>query len=220
MSEDTPTVRFEQPAAPGGDDGKKKSKTLILLLSILGGVLLIAVVVLLTLLFARGLGGPAPHPDAEASTSPSASTSETPSASPSASPSETPSASPSTTPSSAPPPPPPPPSNKTAIDSFTVSPKVVYCNTSAPVTPHLYIQFTWKTTNANQIGFGVGTDDAIAAGMGWNLPPSGTSASDFPPGYTEYEFACPSASQTFTLTVSGPDGKFSKKVTVTNNGDH
>jgi hypothetical protein len=101
-----------------------------------------------------------------------------------------------------------------------VSPKVVFCNTQAPNPSHQYIKFTWKTTNVNQVGFGVGTDDAIASGMGWNLPPSGNSADDFPAGYTEYEFPCPSASQTYTLTVSGPDGKFSKKVTVTNNGDH
>ena len=214
MSDDAPTVRFDQPPPSGtGDDKGKRSRTLVLVLSIVGGILLIAIIVLLALLFSRGLGGPASNPGANPSDS--ASPSDSPRASPSETPSETPSASPSESPSA-----PQPPSNTTAIDLFTVSPKVVLCNTSAPITPHLYIKFTWKSTNVNQVGFGVSTDNALSGGMGWNLPPSGNSDDDFPPGTTPYEFPCPSASQTYTLTVSGPDGTFSKKVTVTNNGDH
>lgn len=79
--------------------------------------------------------------------------------------------------------------------------------------------FKWKTSNVSQVGFGGATEDAIAAGMGWNLPPSGSSQTDFPAGYTEMAFPCPTASQSYTLTVDGPTGKVSKKVTVTNKGD-
>lgn len=217
MSDDTPTVRFEQ-AEPngGGEDGGKKSKALLIALSIVGGILLLAVVVLLTLLFSRGMGTPAAAPGSgpSGSATPSATASETPSASPSDTPSAAPSESPSSSPSA-------PPSNKTAIDQFTVSPTTVTCNNSAPGGPFpLYIKFTWRTTNVTQIGFGVATDDGINQGMGWNLPTNGNSDDNFPPGNSPYEFPCPSASQTYTLTVIGPDGKVSKKVTVTNNGDH
>jgi len=215
MSDNTPTEVFHQPEPQNGDGGApKKSKKLVLILSILGGVLLVAVIILLTLLFSRAFSSPSD--DVVATPEVSASPSETPSASPS----ETPNASPSETPSASPSAPAPsPPSNNTAINSFTASSTSVLCNTQAQVPQPIYLTFKWKTTNVSQVGFGVASSDGISQGMGFNLPPSGNSTDDFPAGQNVIEFPCPSASQFYTLTVIGPDGKISKSVTVTNNGD-
>ncbi len=215
MSDNTPTEIFQHPKpVDGGGDAPKKSKKLILILSIVGGVLLVAVLILLILLFTRAFGGPANDVNGNPNTSAS------PSDTPSASPSETPSASPSETPSASPSAPAqPPPSTTTAINSFTVSSNSVLCNSDSPITQPIYISFKWKTTNVSQVGFGIASSDGISQGMGYNLPPSGNSNDDFPPGQNQIEFPCPSASQFYTLTVLGPDGRISKTLTVTNNGD-
>lgn len=223
MSGDTPTERFEAPsAAATADDGeKKKSKLLILILSIVGGLLLIAVVVLLTLLFSGRLGSPNAQPVVEVSSSPSVSPSETPSESPSASPSETPSETPSGSPSTAPPPPPPPPpSNDPVITTFNASSSTVACNSTSPQQFPAYLSFTWSTSKVDKVYFGIDTNDASTAPFFDNLPPSGNSASDFPPGYNDFTYSCYAASHKYTLTVIGSNGKkVSKSVTVTNNGD-
>lgn len=120
-----------------------------------------------------------------------------------------------------PPAPPDPPKIPTSatIEYFDVSPTVVYCNTAAPVPPKQYLHFSWSATDASSIGFGIETSDALSAGMGWDLPFSGTSEFHFPGSHYPYVYPCPQASQSYTLTVEGPAGKVSRTVTVTNKGD-
>ncbi|GAA3741678.1 hypothetical protein GCM10022239_16660 [Leifsonia bigeumensis] len=220
MSDDTPTERFEAPSAAAtvGEGGKKKSKLLILILSIVGGLLLIAVVVLLTLLLSRGIGGPSAEPVSDVSTSPSASSSETPSESPSASPSETPSESPSASPSSAPPPPPPPPQETGPRFKTLNYPSSQSCSAGGPSFPATRPTFTvsWSTAGADEAWFVNGTDDAANSGY-MQIPLNGNQG-DFP---YEQIVDCSDGSNTYTITLVGPDGKHvSKTWTVTITGDH
>lgn len=90
------------------------------------------------------------------------------------------------------------------------------CNTSAPNPPSYVLSFTWQTSNADRICFGVATNDAQAGPLFDNLPPSGNSQDDFD---YQVEFPCPSQSQTSTLTAVGDSGKVSETITVVNNGD-
>jgi hypothetical protein len=222
MSDDTPTERFEAPGAVegagGGDSSEKKSKQLILILSIVGGLLLIAVVVLLTLLFSGGLGGPRTDPVSEVSTSPSASSIETPSTSPSETPSESPSASPSESPSSAPPPPPPPPQQTGPRFKTLNYPSSQSCSAGGPGFPATRPTFTvsWSTAGADEAWFVNGTDDAANSGY-MQIPLNGNQG-DFP---YEQIVDCSDGSNTYTITLVGPDGKHvSKSWTVTITGDH
>lgn len=205
MSDDTPTVRFEQtPDAESGDsggrggDGGKTSKTLIVVLSIIGGILLIAVVVLLTLLFSRGFPGAAPaampSESAGPSETPSASPSETPSSTPSASPSESASPSPSTS----------PPTTGPVFTSFSPA-----NNTSVGCTSdsgQVSLTFTWASTGATEAAIGVGTTDAFAGAYETGLPPSGT--------YTDISYQCSEASQIYTVSIRGTSGQTNKTVTL------
>lgn len=219
MSDDTPTVRFEppgEPAGPGASDAggssKAKSRTLLIVLSILGGVLLIAVVVLLTLLFARGMGGPNTDPAADVSSSPSAS--ETPSETPSESPSETPSEAPSEAPSA-----PPPPPQQTGPRFKTLNyPSSQSCSAGGPSFPATRPTFTvtWSTAGADEAWFVNGTDDAANSGY-MQIPLNGNQG-DFP---YEQTVDCSDGSNTYTITLVGPDGAHvSKSWTVNITGDH
>ena len=220
MSDDTPTVRFEPPAEPGGSGasntgggGRDRSRMLILILSLVGGLLLIGVVVLLTLLFARGMGEPGTDPAADVSSSPSASG--MPSETPSASPSETPSA----TPSATPPPPPPPPPQETGPRFKTLNyPSSQSCSAGGPSFPATRPTFTvsWSTAGADEAWFVNGTDDAANSGY-MQIPLNGNQG-DFP---YEQIVDCSDGSNTYTITLVGPDGKHvSRSWTVTITGDH
>ncbi|MEO6941677.1 MAG: hypothetical protein ABI238_01560 [Terrimesophilobacter sp.] len=209
MSDDAPTVRFDRPEPPASGGGKeKKSRTLILVLSIIGGLLLIAIIIFLTLLFSRGLGGPASDPGALPSTS--ATPSDTPSSSPSETPSETPSASPSAAPS------PPPHATGPRFTNFVV-PKTQNCSAGGPgVGPtHPNVTVTWATAGADTAWFVNGTSDA-ADSQFMQIPLSGNQDDfTFP-----QQIGCSTDSATFTITLVGADGKhLSKSWTVTLTGD-
>ncbi|CAN5287549.1 hypothetical protein BH11ACT3_BH11ACT3_15500 [soil metagenome] len=235
MSDDTPTQRF--PSAGDGDgngsgigetpterlgtggaqedlqEEQKKSRGLLIGLIIAGALLLIAIVVLVVFLVGRASG----QPQAGETTTPSAtpSASATPSTTPTATPTPTP------TPTEDAPPPPPPPSTAPTLQ-FTTTNTQVLCNASAPAGSHQYIGFSWKSSNVNQVFFGVDTNDASAGAFFSNLPPSGTSTNDFPEGFNHdtFEYACGTAKHTYTMTVVGTNGqKVSKTVTIKNNGD-
>jgi cytoskeletal protein RodZ len=220
MSDDTPTQRF--PSADGGDtptqrfdtaeiaedlhEEKKKSRGLLVGLIAAGALLLVAMIVFIFILIGNQNGELVGAPS-----TPGASTTPTPqqtSASPDPSPTATqdaPSA-PSTTP---------------RIDSFAVSPSEWFCNSSAPVpVPDPQLSFSWSTTNATHVYFGVGTtDDAEQNGMGWDDLPTDGSDGDFPGGM-DFTFNCPIESQSYTITAKDDAGhKVSTTVTVTNTGD-
>jgi hypothetical protein len=213
MSDDTPTQRF--PSADSGDTPtpqlltaeivddlpeEKKSRGLMTGLVITGALLLIALIVLLVIFLGRGAGAPQAVDTA----------------SPAPTDSATPTPTPEPTETEAPPPPPAGP----AISSFTVSNESVFCNTQSPTPSHQYIGFEWATSGSTRVYFGIDTDDASTNAFFDNLPQTGNSQSDFPAGYNDYEYACPAASHTYTLTVVDGDGnKQSKSVTVVNDGD-
>jgi len=99
----------------------------------------------------------------------------------------------------------------------------VLCNESAPEGDHQPIGFTWSTSKAAKVYFGINTTDASTASLFDNLPASGNSNDDFPEGYNHgaYEYPCTALKTTFTLTVVGDNGsKQSKTVTIVNKGDH
>lgn len=220
MSDDTPTQRF--PSAEGGDtptqrldtaevqedlhEEKQKSRGLMIGLIIAGSLLLVAVIAIVFVLLGKQNGDPQGGP-----VTPGASTSPTPqqtTANPDPSPTATQDA------------PPPAPSTTPKIDSFAVSPSEWFCNSSAPIpVPDPQLSFSWNTTNATHVYFGVGqTDDAEQNGMGWDLPSDGDDG-DFPGGM-DFTFYCPTASQSYTITAKDDAGhKVSKTVTVTNTGD-
>jgi len=218
VSDDTPTQRFDTPPPEAQPDPEeKKNRTLTVALIIVGAILLIAIIILVVVLAARGSGSTTAGDTT--STSASASPSET--ASTTASASATPTATPTPTPTHTVAP--PPPSNDAVINSFTTGSTTVLCNESAPQGDHQPIGFSWSTSKAAKVYFGVNTNDASTASLFDNLPASGNSNDDFPSGYNhgDFEFPCPSASQKYTLTVVGDNGhKQSKSVTIVNKGDH
>jgi hypothetical protein len=113
------------------------------------------------------------------------------------------------------------PSTTPRIDSFAVSPSEWFCNSSAPIPiPDPQLSFSWSTTNATHVYFGVGTtDDAEQNGMGWDDLPTDGSDGDFPGGM-DFTFNCPIESQSYTITAKDDAGhKVSTTVTVTNTGD-
>ena len=214
MSDDTPTQRF--PSSDGGDtptqklqtaqaeivQEEKKSRGLLIGLIIAGALLLAVVIAIIFVLLPRGDGDPL------------ATSTQTPA------PSETPTATPTPTPTETQAPEQPQQPAGPAVDTFTVSNQSVLCNTQSPVPSHQYIAFSWNTSGASQIFFGVDTNDASTNAFFSNLPPNGTSQNDFPAGYTDYEYNCPAASHTYTLTViDGSGHKDSQTVTVVNDGD-
>jgi hypothetical protein len=232
MSDETPTERFDaagdapterltpveaamvDPAAsdPEVVEERKSRRTMIILGSIGAALLIILIIVLILLLVKPGStvgpsGSPTPSPTA--STSASATPSQTPSAS------ATPTTSPTPTPTQTVAP--PPPSNDVEIDSFDAT-NEVDCSSQTQNPEH--IEFSWSSANGIVAYFAVGdVDNAETNGMGWTLPPSG-STSDFPNGYFPYEYQCSNESMTFTITIVGSNGsRESEQVTVTNVGD-
>jgi hypothetical protein len=219
MSDDTPTQRF--PSAGDGDsptqrlesteiaedlhEEKQKSRGLLVGLIVAGALLLVALIVILFVLFGKN-GSPVSSvetPGIDASPTPQVTD---------ASPTPTPSATEDA---------PPPPSPTPRIDSFAVSPSEWFCNSSAPIpVPDPQLSFSWSTTNATHVYFGVGTtDDAEQNGMGWEGLPTDGSDGDFPGGM-DFTFYCPVASQSYTITAKDDSGhKVSTTVTVTNTGD-
>lgn len=223
MSDDTPTQRF--PNAETGDlptqrletaevredlqEEKQKSKGLLIGLIIAGAMLLIAIIAIFFVIMGggKGDGESAPGPVTTDSSSPD------PQPSDSLAPEPTPSATQNA--------PQNPPSTTPKIDSFAVSPSEWACNTSAPVpVPDPQLSFSWSTTNATHVYFGVGiTNDAEQNGMGWEGLPTDGSDGDFPGGM-DFTFNCPVASQSYTITATDDAGhRVSKTVTVTNTGD-
>lgn len=220
MSDDTPTARFEVPPDGEGDVGGRMSKTLIIVLSVASGLLLIAVVVLVTLLFSQGLGGSPAEPVAGVDAGASAGTDVSPSPSPSDDGNSSPSTEQSTTPSAAPPPPPPPPPTQAKGPRFTsfAAPASQGCSAGGPGFEPTRPTFTvsWSTAGADQAWFVNGTDDA-ANSRYLQIPLNGDQ-SDFP---YEQSVDCSDGSNTYTITLVGPDGNHvSKSWTVRVTGDH
>ena len=222
MSDDTPTQRFP---STGGDlptqrlgtaevqedlhEEKQKSRGLLIGLIVAGALLLVAVIVIIFVL----LGGSQGDGDPITGPSPSESSSADPQPSESATPEPTPTETPDT--------PAGPPATTPQIDSFAVSPSSWACNTSAPIpVDDPKLTFTWSTTNASHVYFGVGeTNDAEQNGMGWEDLPVDGSSGDFPGGM-DFIFYCPVESQSYTITATDNAGhRTSRTVTVTNTGD-
>jgi hypothetical protein len=134
-------------------------------------------------------------------------------------PTETSTPTPSATPTPTEDAPPPPPAGPT-ISEFSVSNDTVLCNTQSPVPSHQYIAFEWHVADSSRVYFGIDTDDASVNQFFDNLPQNGTSQNDFPSGYNDWEYQCPSPTHNYTLTADDSDGnKVSKSVTVVNEGD-
>jgi cytoskeletal protein RodZ len=223
MSDDTPTQRFP---SPDGDaptqrleamseelvDEKKKSNVLLIVLIILGVLLVAGIIAALVLLLGRGQGNPQTVGD---TTTPSAS----PSVSTSATPSEAPSATPTPTPSQTQdaPPPPPPPSNTLKIDSFTASPKTVFCNTQAPNPTNQYLTFAWKTSNADTVTIFAQDSYGDFSGMYYNLPSDGNSNDSIGSGMITY--FCPQATQIWRLEAKGNGHTVTQDIKIKNTGD-
>jgi hypothetical protein len=218
MSDDTPTQRFP---STGGDlptqrlgtaepqedlhGEKQKSKGLLIGLIVAGALLLATIIAIILILLPRGSGDPVVLGT------------ETPLPSDSSSPTPSPTPTPTEEPEE--PEQPQAPAGP-AIGSFTVSNSSVLCNTQSPVPSHQYLAFSWNVSGSSQVFFGVDTNDASTSPLFDNLPQNGTSQADFPAGYNDYEYNCPSASHKYTLTaIDGSGHKVSKSVTVVNNGD-
>jgi hypothetical protein len=222
MSDDTPTQRFP---STGGDlptqrldttgvqevihEGKQKSKGLLIGLIVAGALLLVALIVITFVL----LGGSQNDGDLVAGPLPTESSS--------ADPQPSGSVTPEPTPAETQDPPQDQPTTTPQIDSFAVSPSSWACNTGAPIpVDDPTLTFTWSTTNATHVYFGVGaTDDAEQNGMGWEDLPVDGSSGDFPGGM-DFTFNCPVESQSYTITATDDSGlRTSRTVTVTNTGD-
>jgi hypothetical protein len=223
MSDDTPTQRFpEQPGAPTERittaeveedlaEEKQRSKGLLIGLIIAGVLLLVAIIVLVVVLIPKGNGDPV----VAASETPQQSESATPTPEPTAG--ETPTADPEPTPEPTQPPQQPqqPQQPMPTVTSFSVSTPTVFCGKNGqPDNIDLY--FSWSTSNGNRVYFGVDTNDASAAALFSNLPTSGDTASNFPNGYSPYQYACGTPTHKYTITVVDNAGhKASKSITIT-----
>lgn len=217
MSDDTPTQRFDAPSGGASEEvvEERKSRKLMIILGIVGGALLLTVIILLIFLVFRPFENTSGLPTGSPTPTRSGSASPTPTQSDSASPTPSPTPTPTQTTQ-----PTQPPSNNATINAFDVSNSEVVCNEVAPGGPFpIYIDFSWSSSNVNQVFFGVNTNDASQAPFFDNLPPSGTSQ-DFPSGYYPFEYQCGAPSIKYTITVVGSNGsKDSASVTVENTGD-
>ncbi|MBX3100164.1 MAG: hypothetical protein KF761_11365 [Salinibacterium sp.] len=204
---DTPTERFEAPAAtlPLDAAEKRRSRRLIVILAAIGGALLLALLIVLILLLTRG-GTPSALPTSSATPS----VTPTPTVTASTTPSATPEPTPTVTQTVA-----PPPSTDTAVESFTINPTTVDCSGVSSVV----ITLKWSTSNANNVYFGIDTNDAQAAPFfSESLPASGTSTNDFPNGYRPFEYTCGNGSHTYAITAVSADGSQKDTSTVTVTG--
>jgi len=203
VSDDTPTQRIQTSANSDVNEAieeeGKKSRGLMIALIVIGALLLVGLIIVLILLLGRN-----DAPVAVGTTTPTVSASPTPSQTPSATPTPTPTPTPTATAA------PPPPSTKPSITGYLISPGKIDCSGG---TPNLSIH--WSSVNGKHAYFGVNTNDAMTAGMGWVLPPNGSDA-DFPDGYHPFQALCGNDSTEYTITILGNDGsKVSKKFTVT-----
>lgn len=207
MSDDLPTTPLpksdDSASQPGGSGGRR---ALIIILSIIAGLLLIAFTVVLTLLL-LGQGAqndPVVEPSTSVSVSPSASPSLEPSAEPGAEPSAEPSEEPEETSAPPAPPPPPPPATGPVFTSFSpANNSSVGCPDDSSQVP---LTFTWASTGATEAAIGVGTTDAFAGAYETGLPPSGS--------YTNLNYQCSNASQTYTVSIRGTSGQTNKTITL------
>ena len=93
-----------------------------------------------------------------------------------------------------------------SVDLFTLSPFVAPDCSSGQAE----IVFTWETSNADTVYFGIDTDDASIGAFFSNLPNNGNSTADFPSGYSPFYFDCPGpgAGHRYALTaVDSAGGK-------------
>jgi predicted nucleic acid-binding Zn ribbon protein len=214
MSDDTPTQRLPQTGEnPAGgapteqfataevqedlQEEKQKSRGLLIGLIVAGVLLVVAIIVLLVFLF----GGKAqPEPQTSGTATPAPSTTSTPEASGTPTPEPTQDAPAAPTP---------------VVDSFSTGTGTVWCGTPDDPEPDIDLDISWSTSNGNRVYFGVDTNDASAAPFFDNLPLSGNSGSNFPSGYSPFQFTCGAETHRYTLTVvDAQNHKDSKTVTV------
>lgn len=214
-SGDAPTQRLTTAASPAASE-QRNNRRLIIILAIIGALLLLAVLIVLLLLLTRSSGTPTALPtqttSATATSKPTPTTSATPTSTPKPTPTPTPTAT-----VAPPPPPPPPPSTAPSIDSFTISPTTVYCNTHAPGGPfNQYLKMKWATTNASTVAIGSYDPYGDYAGQYYNLPNDGDTTTQG----LQITYNCPEASQVWRLEVKGQDGSTIKKeIKILNMGD-
>ena len=197
MSDDTPTQRFDTPAAPPAapEQPQRKSNRLLPLAIIVGAILVAAIVVLVVVLVTRGNSGQVVALSTNTPT-PTTSATQTP-PSPSATPTPTP------TPSHTTAPPPPPQSTDPAFTKFVVQSAINSCSsgpyyTGTPPT----VKVTWNTVRTASAWIIQGTDDAADARF-MQIPVNGNET-NFP---YSIDFACGTASSTYTITLVGTNGK-------------
>ena len=204
---DTPTEKIEAPAAtlPLEVAEKGRSRRQIVILAAIGAALLVALLIVLILLLTRGGA-----PSALATSSATPTITSTPTVTASTTPSATAEPTPTATQTVA-----PPPSTDASVDSFSINPTTVDCSGASSVV----ITLKWSTSNANNVYFGVDTNDAQAAPFfGDSLPASGTSTNDFPNGYRPFEYTCGNGSHTYAITAVSADGSQKDTSTVTVTG--
>lgn len=211
MSDDTPTQRIDASEVQEDlQEEKKKNKGLLIGLIIAGVLLLVAIIVLVFF-----LGKATGTPGVIGTESPAPIASETPSAGPSATPSAT--ATPEATEEPEQPEQPQQPSTPAVkVDSFSANTSTVFCAKNPGESDQIDLFFSWATSNGERVYFGVNTNDASAAPFFDNLPLDGDTGSNFPNGYSPFQYSCGNQSLKYTITVvDGSGHKASKSVTIT-----
>jgi flagellar basal body-associated protein FliL len=213
MSDDAPTQRIQTDDVQEDlTEEKQKSKGLLIGLIIAGALLLVAIVVLVFFL-GRAAGSPG-TPGVIGTESPAPIVSDTPSAAPSETPSATPEPEPTEEPEE-PAQPPQPPATTVTVDKFKVDTPTVFCGKNGQP-DDIDLFFSWATSNGERVYFGVNTNDASQAPFFDNLPLDGDTGSNFPSGYSPFQYSCGNQSLKYTITVvDGSGHKASKSVTVT-----
>jgi hypothetical protein len=223
MSDDTPTQRFDaagdaptqrlsatQPTdVPLEVAEERKSRRLIIIFASIGGALLLGVLILLILLLTRGDGVPT-----ASTSSPTPTASSTPSVSPTPSATPTPTPTPTPTATAAPP---PPEETGPRFTSFSAPSTEGGCSAGGPGFPETRpnVEVSWASAGTDEAWFVGGSGDAAEAGY-MQIPLNGNQ-NDFP---FQREFNCGGDSDTFTITLVGPDGEHVNKTwTVENTGD-
>jgi flagellar basal body-associated protein FliL len=224
MSDDTPTQRFPEQGDNATErittgevqedlqEEKKKSRGLLIGLIVAGVLLLVAIIVLVFFLGratgtpgAIGTESPAPIPSDSATAGPS----ESPT--PSATPEETEEPEEPEQPEQ----PPQQPAQTVKVDSFSVDTSTVFCGKNGQPSD-IDLFFKWSTSHGERVYFGINTSDASTAPFFDNLPLDGDTASNFPSGYSPFQYACGNQSLKYTITVvDGDNHKASKSVTIT-----
>jgi hypothetical protein len=202
MSDDTPTQRFDQPAA-AGTNAPEKRRGLIPILIVIGALILVGIVVIVMVLLTRPSGAPiaagtnSPIPSASATTTPPA---------PSATPTPTPSASHTNAP-------PPVQSTNPAFTTFAPDLSKYSCSSGPYYSgPTPIVKVTWVTVRTASVWIVQGTSDAADSGF-MQIPLSGDQSEFSSP----LDLACDPPTSTYTITLVGTNGKHvSKSWTVVN----